>query len=176
MTKKLVKMLRFTSFCPTLACTIPSFAPPIQRTVDLSNVAGALSFNAFAFFATNVGAQMTALGIGAGGIAFATAAGAVTTAVGAATFAASMARTAWCFGQGVAHIVQYLTPLLEEAHAPHSQLEAEEEEAMIGGLCMLVVCVLRTPVVLLGSHLYVRQKNGKPQHIGDCRKGLFKTN
>jgi hypothetical protein len=35
-----------------------------------------------------------------------------------------------------------LAPLLEEAHAPHSQLEAEEEEVMMGGLCMLIVCVL----------------------------------
>ncbi len=27
---------------------------------------------------------------------------------------------------------------------------------------MLVVCVLRTPVVLVGSHAYVHQKVGKP--------------
>jgi hypothetical protein len=40
--------------------------------------------------------------------------------------------------------MQNLPPLLEEVHAPHSQLEAEEEEAMMGGLCMLVVCVLHT--------------------------------
>jgi hypothetical protein len=31
---------------------------------------------------------------------------------------------------------------LEEAHAPHSQLEAEEEEAMIRGLWVLVVMVV----------------------------------
>ncbi len=30
----------------------PSFVPPIQQTADLSNVAGELSFSAFAFFAT----------------------------------------------------------------------------------------------------------------------------
>jgi hypothetical protein len=53
------------------------------------------------------------------------------TAMGAATSAASTARTAWRFRQGVAHIVHYLPPLLEETHAPHSQLEAEEEEAMM---------------------------------------------
>jgi hypothetical protein len=40
------------------------FAPPIQQTVDSSNIARALSFEAFAFFATNVGAPMTAPGIG----------------------------------------------------------------------------------------------------------------
>ncbi len=37
--------------------------------------------------------------------------------------------------------MQYLPPLLEEAHSPHKQLEAEEEEDMIGGMCMLVVRV-----------------------------------
>jgi hypothetical protein len=52
------------------------------------------------------------------------------------------ARTAWRFVRGVAHIVQYLPPLLEEAHAPHSQLEAEEEEAMMGGLWVLVMRVV----------------------------------
>ncbi len=36
--------------------------------------------------------------------------------------------------------------------------------------------MLHAPVVLLGSHAYVHQKNGKPRHIGDRRKGLFKTN
>jgi hypothetical protein len=51
-----------------------------------------------------------------------------------------------------------LPSLLEEAHAPHSQLEAEEEEPMVRGLCVLVVRVLCTPVVLIGSLLYVRQK------------------
>jgi hypothetical protein len=85
---------------------------------------------------------MTDPGVGADGIAFATAVGAATTALGAATSAASAARTAWCFGRGVAHIVQYLPPLLEGALAPNSQLEAEEEETMMGGLCMLVVRVV----------------------------------
>ncbi len=117
---------------------------------------------------------MTALGVGADGIAFTTAAGTATPAMGVATSAASAARTAWHFGRGVAQTVQ---SLLEEVHAPHSQLEAEEEEAiMIGGLCMLVVCVMCAPVVLLGSQAHVRQKIGKPRHIGDCQKGLFKTN
>jgi hypothetical protein len=129
-----------------------SFAPPIQQTADSSNVARALSFNPFAFFATNADMPMTVLGIGPDGIAFATTAGAAMTAVGVATSAASMARTAQRFGQGVSRMVQYLPPLLEEVHAPYSQSEAEEEKAMMGGLCMLVVCVLRTPVVLLGSH------------------------
>jgi hypothetical protein len=64
------------------------------------------------------------------------------TAAGAGTSAASTARTAWHFGQGVAHIVQHFPPLLEKAHAPHSQLEAEEEEAMMEGLWMLVVRVV----------------------------------
>ncbi len=91
---------------------------------------------------TAVGAQKTALGIGADGIAFATAAGAETTAMGAAKSAASAARTAWRFWRGVAHIMQYLPPLLDEAHSPHSQSEAEEEEAMMGGLWVLVVTVV----------------------------------
>ncbi len=64
------------------------------------------------------------------------------TAASMAISAASAARTAWPFGRGVVHIVQYLPPLLEEVHAPHSQLKAEEEKAMMGGLCVLVVCVL----------------------------------
>jgi hypothetical protein len=34
--------------------------------------------------------------------------------------------------------VHFLPPLLEEARAPHSQLEAEEEEAMMGELWALV--------------------------------------
>ncbi len=78
-------------------------------------------------------------GIGANGIAFATAAGTETTVVGATTSPTNAARTAWRFWRGVAHIVQYLPPLLEEAHAPHSQSGAEEEEAMIGGFWVLVV-------------------------------------
>jgi hypothetical protein len=88
------------------------------------------------------GTPTSALGIGADGIAFATATGAATTAACAATSAASAARSAWCFGWGVAHIAQYFPPLLEEAHAPHSQSEAEEEEAMIRGLWVLIVMVV----------------------------------
>jgi hypothetical protein len=81
----------------------------------------------------------SAPGIDADGIAFATATGTATTAACTATSAASAARSAWCFGRGVAHVAQYFPPLLEEAHAPHSQLEAEEEEAMIRGFWVLVV-------------------------------------
>jgi hypothetical protein len=91
---------------------------------------------------TAAGMSISAPGIGADGIAFATAGGSATPAVGAATSAASTARSVWRFGQQVAHIVQYFPPFLEEAHAPHSQLEAEEEEAMIGGLCVLVMKVI----------------------------------
>jgi hypothetical protein len=64
------------------------------------------------------------------------------TAVGAAISVTSMARTAWHFWWGVANIVQFLPPMLEEAHASHSQLEAEKEEAMMGGLWVLVVRVV----------------------------------
>jgi hypothetical protein len=39
--------------------------------------------------------------------------------------------------------VQYLPPLLEEMHALSSQLEAEEEKAMMGGLCVLVAAIGR---------------------------------
>jgi hypothetical protein len=38
----------------------PSFAPPIQWTAELSNFAGALSFDALSFFATNAGALVLA--------------------------------------------------------------------------------------------------------------------
>jgi hypothetical protein len=41
---------------------------------------------------------------------------------------------------------------------------------------LVVCCVLRAPVVLLGLHAYVHQKNGESEHIGDFRKGLLKTN
>jgi hypothetical protein len=88
------------------------------------------------------GAPMSAPGIGADGIAFTTTTGAATTAACAATSAASAARSAWRFGRGVAHIAQYFPPLLEEAHALHSQSEAEEEEAMIRGLWVLVVMIV----------------------------------
>ncbi len=43
----------------------PSFAHLIQQTMDSSNVTGSLSFNAFAFFATNLGAPTNAPGVGA---------------------------------------------------------------------------------------------------------------
>ncbi len=88
---------------------------------------------------TAAGAPRSALGVGADEIAFTTTAGTATTAVCAATSAVSTARSAWCFGRGVAHIAQFFPLLLEEAHAPHSQLEAEEKEAMIRGLWVLVV-------------------------------------
>jgi hypothetical protein len=91
---------------------------------------------------TATGAPTTAPGVGAVGIAFTTAAGTETTAMGAAQSAASAARTAWHFWWGVAHIVQSLPPLFEEVHAPNSQSEAEEEEAMMGGLWVLVVMVV----------------------------------
>jgi hypothetical protein len=91
---------------------------------------------------TAAGVPTTALGIDADEIAFTTTTVAAKTAVGAATSAASMARTALHIGRGVGHIVHYLPPLLEEAHAPHSQLEAEEEEAMMGGLWVLIVRVV----------------------------------
>jgi hypothetical protein len=88
---------------------------------------------------TVLGMPTTAPGIGADRIASSTTAGAAMTDMGAATSAANGAGTAWHFGRGVVHIVQYFPSLLEEAHAPHSQLEAEEEVAMMGGLLMLVV-------------------------------------
>ncbi len=102
----------------------------------------------------------TAPGVGADRIAFTTTTGMATTSVGAATSVASMTRIAWHFGWGVMHIVQYLRPLLEDAHAPHSQSEAEEEKAMMGGLCMLVVrvvcagcvCAALSCCFVLGSH------------------------
>ncbi len=95
--------------------------------------------------ATALGASRTAPGVGAEkiffAITFATSAGAATAAAGKGKSAASTARTTLHVGRVVAHIVQYLPPLLDEAHAPHTQLEAEEEEVMMGWLCMLVVRV-----------------------------------
>ncbi len=61
-----------------------SFAAPIQWTADSSNIAGALSFDAFAFVATNAGTPTTAPGVGTDGIAFTTAKGTTTTATSAA--------------------------------------------------------------------------------------------
>ncbi len=91
---------------------------------------------------TATGTPTSAPGVGTDRIAFATAASTATTAVYAATSAASAARSAWHFGRGVAHISQNFPPLLEEAHALHSQSEAEEEEVMIKGLWVLVVTVV----------------------------------
>jgi hypothetical protein len=108
---------------------------------DMVTVATATETAAACAATTAMGVPTTAPGIGANGIAFATSAGTAMTDVGAATSVAIAARTAWCFGRGVAHIVQYFSPLLEEVHAPHSQSEAEEEEAMMGGLSVLVVVV-----------------------------------
>jgi hypothetical protein len=88
------------------------------------------------------GAPTTATSVGADGIAFTTTVCTAKTAACAATSAASAARSAWRFGRGVAHVAQYFPPLLEEAHAPHSQSEADEEEAMIRGLWVLVVMVV----------------------------------
>jgi hypothetical protein len=126
-------------------------------------VAGAATAAAFT--------PMTAPGIGADGIAFATATGAETTAVGLEKSDASSARTDWRFLRGVAHIVQYLPPLLQETHAPHSQSEAEEEEAMMGGLWVLVVrvvcgvgcacwlCVCCEPLLFCQDHTHKCTKN-----------------
>jgi hypothetical protein len=91
---------------------------------------------------TVAGAPTSAPGVGRDGIAFATAAGAATTAACTATSAVSMARSAWCFGWGVVDIAHYFPPMLEEAHAPHYQSEAGEEEAIIRGLGVLVVTVV----------------------------------
>jgi hypothetical protein len=111
----------------------------ISNSKDTVAVATAVETATVGAAMTAAGAQTTAQGVCADGIAFSTAAGAATTASGTATSAASAARTARFFRRGVAHVVQHMPPLLEEAHAPHSQLEAEEEEVMMGGLCVLVV-------------------------------------
>jgi hypothetical protein len=132
---------------------------------------------------TSAGPPTATLGVGADGITFATAEGTAMTALGTTTSVANAARTAWRFGRGVAHIVQYLPPLLKEAHAPHSQSEVEEEEAMMGGLCMLVVRVVCAgcafavrPCCFVRLTCMSAQKIGKSRHIGDRRRGLFKTN
>jgi hypothetical protein len=136
--------------------------------------------------ATAAGASTTALGVGAEkilfAITFATSAGAATATMGKEKSAASAARTTLHVGWGVAHIVQYLPPLLDEAHAPHTQLEAEEEETMMGWLSMLVVrvwlwgsgcesCVgwlfvLQAPTIPCVLYAQVHQNIGKPRRIG----------
>jgi hypothetical protein len=77
---------------------------------DMVVVATAMETAAVGAATTATGAPTTAPGIGADGIAFATAVGAETTVVGTVISAASAARTAWRFWRGVVHIVQYLLP------------------------------------------------------------------
>jgi hypothetical protein len=104
---------------------------------------------------TDIGTPTSAPDIGTDGIAFATAIGAAMTAMGTATSAASAARTAWCFRQGVAHIVQYLPSLLETAHTPHSQSRAEaggggqNRKVVRAGCegCVCWLCVCCTPLL-----------------------------
>ncbi len=95
--------------------------------------------------ATAAGTSTTAPGVGAEKIfftiTFATSTGAATATAGKGKSAASAARSSLSIAWGVAHIVQYLPPLLDEVHAPHTQSEAEEEEAMMGWFCLLVVKV-----------------------------------
>ena len=62
--------------------------------------------------------------------------GAAAAALGMEISVTSAARTAWCFGRGIANIMQNYTPLLGWVHTPHSWLNAAEEEAaMMGGVC-----------------------------------------
>jgi hypothetical protein len=126
--------------------------------------------------------------VGADGITFGATAGAETTAVGATTSAANGARTPWRFWRGVAHIVQYLPPLSEEVRAPHSQPKAEEEEAMMGGLWVLVVRVVcgvvcagcvcaASPCCFVRLTRISAPKNLQTTaYIGDHRKALSETN
>jgi hypothetical protein len=48
--------------------------------------------------------------------------------------------TAWRFVQGAAHMMQYLSPLLGAEHAPYSHSKVGEEEAILGGCGVVVVC------------------------------------
>ncbi len=91
---------------------------------------------AFFVFHLHVGAGAETAAAGAGG--YATCAGTGRT-TGAATPAASASRTAWRFGLGVAHIVQYLPPLLIWEHAPYSQAESVENEDMMGSIICLII-------------------------------------
>jgi hypothetical protein len=43
-------------------------------------------------------------------------------------------------------------------------------------VCAGCVCAARHYCFGVGLRTYLHQKVGKPQHIGDCWKGLFKTN
>jgi hypothetical protein len=74
-----------------------------------------------------------------------------------ATSGAEAAATALRFARAAAHMVQYLPPLVWELHAPHIQLESEEEEAMVCGCGMVVVC---------GCLFYVEQEPRHKQKIG----------
>ncbi len=67
------------------------------------------------------------------------------------------AATAWRFVQAAAHMVQYLAPLLGAEHAPHSQSKSGEEEAMVCGCGVVVVC---------GCLFYVEQNPTSKQQVG----------
>ena len=89
---------------------------------------------------------------------------------GAAMFGAGTAEIAWRSEWVVMHILHSLHPLLAEAHAPQTHLEAEEEEAIMGG-CVCVVCIF----VLCGGTTRRCANNRStphPGHIGDHRKAL----
>jgi hypothetical protein len=157
----------------------------VEATATETATAGAAT-TAVGAPTTAAGAPTSALGIGTDGIAFTAAAGAVTTAACTATSAVSAARSAWCFGRGVAHIAQYFPPLLDKAHAPHSQLEAEEEEAKIRGLWVQVVTVVwgvvhagfvcdARPCCFVRLTCVSAPKISKPWRIRDRRKALNET-
>ncbi len=155
----------------------PSFAPPIQRTVDSSNVAGALSFWRLCLLCHQRGSPAFALGIGADRIAFAIAMGPAPSndyhRHGNSCYKHGKDYLALCAGSRAHNAV--LAPLVGGG-ACLTLPVWRRRRPMMGGLCILVVCELHTLFFLLGSHAYVRQNIGKQGHIGNCRKGLFKTN
>ncbi len=61
-------------------------------------------------------------------------------ALAIATTEEGAAAIAWRFVGVASHMVQYLPPLLGAEHAPHSQLKLGEEEAMVCGCGVVVVC------------------------------------
>ena len=91
-------------------------------------------------------------------------------ALATATLCVGAADIAWHFEQVVVHILHSLPPLLADAQASQTHLEAKEEEATVGG-CVCFVCIF----VLCGGttgRCANNRSTPHPGHVGDCQKTL----
>ncbi len=110
----------------------PSFAPPIQQTAESSNVAGALSFDTFIFFATNAGASVLAQTEWS------------LHCRGCNNNCRKCSKDCLLLWVGLAHIVQYFLPLLEGVYAPHSQSVAAMARATATVTATVMVTAMTT--------------------------------